>query len=378
MIEPIVPMWILTLPASLALVALYLSHVRRRGWGEGLLVLVAAVVFWSVRENLQIRHLLLPHDYEVSASAAVRIGDAPIAVIVGWAFCGLLAWHMAERILERARGWPLRDNPLMLLFLTIFIVQSVSYLTEVAGTIAGWWVWGREGLPWYENLSLYQEWRTRLLVTIPSQPLEGWAMYELFFLGPLVLSAGFLRKGGMLNLRRTLLAGAICLAAYAVLFTILVLPSWLTQGRFIITSGHWAAIFGLSALVISFWPWRVGPLFDAEQAKSGRFWEWVERWGDKAAVLIYLLICLAVISWQGALTDYIAAIAFLLFALLGIWGVSARLLFAAAALCIVAGLALHLPALAWSPLRFLLMLGLLLLWRTWQRAPFMLRRNNAG
>ena len=345
----------------------FLAHVSRRGWAESLLVLFSGAFYWSMRENLQIKQMLLPHDYEVTHAALLKIGHAPFFVILGWTFTGFLAWHVAERIAQRGSNWQVRSNPFIVLILSVFVVESVSYLTEVAGTIAGWWEWGSLGTPWYQDERLSAEWSTPLLVRIPSQPIGGWRMYELFFLGPLILLTGFLRADRRLTFKRALIAGAACIVAYVIQFGLLAGPQILTDGELVITSGAWYVVFGFAILILSFIRWHTDPPHEAAEAKSGAFWKWNDRWSDRIAAIIYLGVCIAVIADRGNGEDFLGAVSFGLLALLAFTPAPAWVMLALAAVVAAGGIAVQKWSMLWAPFFFAESLIALAIWRTWQR-----------
>ncbi len=165
----------LLLPAALAVVLLVLHARALHGGRVAADFFGLAFAYFVVKENLSVAGYF--HRYFYAATPPLRIGNAPLGVVIGWLFTSYVAWTLAERLLarfpEHRGGW------VHTVFVAMLIAASISYPMEAVGTALGWWRWTVDGVPWVVPApdDGGQAW-----VTIPPVPLFGWAVFVGGFL----------------------------------------------------------------------------------------------------------------------------------------------------------------------------------------------------
>lgn len=165
----------LLVPAAVALVLLVLHARVWRGGGTAADFFGLAFVYFVAKENLSVAGYF--HRYFYASEPVLRLGAAPLGVVVGWLFTSYVAWTLAERLLARFPG--ARGGWVHTVFVAMLVAASISYPMEAVGTALGWWRWTVDGVPWVVPAPGEggHAW-----VTIPPVPLFGWAVFVGGFL----------------------------------------------------------------------------------------------------------------------------------------------------------------------------------------------------
>ncbi|GAB4291602.1 MAG: hypothetical protein Kow0090_05140 [Myxococcota bacterium] len=183
--------FILSLPALVALAFLVLAAVRRFGKQFVGVASIALIVFFYIKEFLNIRGLLLEHHYVIDAKF-IHIGKVSPVVVMGHCFTFFTGLLIADRLLALLPS--LKKNFALYFVSALTTTLAMAYLMETVGIMAGWWHWlNLDSQPTLGFAATAERW-----IIAPDIAIKGWALYMgMFFTGffiPLWLFRRFKNK----------------------------------------------------------------------------------------------------------------------------------------------------------------------------------------
>ncbi|MDD5707627.1 MAG: hypothetical protein PHR35_17030 [Kiritimatiellae bacterium] len=165
---------LLTIPAAIGMVFLMFAAVSSLGGRLVLLITAGLVVFFSIKEFLNIRDLLLAHNYFLDRGF-IHIGQVPLTVVLGHVYTFFIGILLTDRLHAKL---PKLERGFSTFGVGVFIVAiSMSYLMEAVGIMAGWWHW--EGGEWARVKGLENV--PPRFVLVPEPAIGGWGIYMLMF-----------------------------------------------------------------------------------------------------------------------------------------------------------------------------------------------------
>ena len=279
----------------LSLIALCLLLYRLgKLYGNGfvLTIVIYGLYFFWIKEFLQQKGCYLPHVYSFKLDNVLHLGPVPLAAVFGSIFTFCLALSLGQRILSNLS---LPANGAFLTSIVVIITMAISYAIEQAGTLAGWWIWGDSGIPWWDDPSSAWMGEISLLVTdftrystgdVPGCSLPGWGASMQLFLFPMIL-ANLIFKNRSWNYKVAVLILAPCFiykvedyATNALLWFLIVLVGLFKNGN--------------------------EPIFDIKPHEKTNI-GYTARYGDVIAVLIFLSFVIIVEAVLGFRTYFFAS-----------------------------------------------------------------------
>ncbi|MBI5526848.1 MAG: hypothetical protein HY897_10990 [Deltaproteobacteria bacterium] len=156
------------------MIFLMLAAVSNLGGRLVLLITAGLVVFFYVKEFLNIRDLLLAHNY-FPDRGFMQVGRVPLTVVLGHVFTFFTGVLLTERLCAKLPG--LRRGFAAFGVGVFAVAISMSYLMEAVGIMAGWWHW--EGGEWARVKGL--ENIPPRFVLVPEPAIGGWGLYMVMF-----------------------------------------------------------------------------------------------------------------------------------------------------------------------------------------------------